>query len=105
MIQPKRQYRRVVCKDGFSVSIQASINSYCEPREDYTEKYSSLELGFPNRADNLIKQYAENERDLTGTVYGYVPVSDVYLLLTAHGGVIEGDVPKGVPVYGGLSYG
>ena len=101
----KKQYRRVVCTDGFSVSIQASKTNYCDPRADHPEAYTSLELGFPSRSDDIIKEFAENERDLTGTVYGYVPVAEVYLLLTAHGGVIEGDVPKGVPVYGGQSYG
>ena len=101
----KKQYRRVVCTDGFSVSIQGNRTSYCSPRHDHPEAYIELELGFPSSADEIIKPYAENEMDLTGTVYGYVPVADVYLLLTAHGGVIEGDVPKGVPVYGGLSYG
>ena len=105
MQKAKKQYRRVVCTDGFSVSIQASQTNYCSPREDNPKAYTELELGFPSRGDNIIKQYAENERDLTGTVYGYVPVADVYLLLTAHGGVIEGDVPQGVPVYGGRAYG
>ena len=101
----KKQYRRVVCKDGFSVSIQGSKTSYCSPRHDHPEAYTALELGFPSSADDIIKQYAENDTDLTGTVYGYVPVDDIYLLLLAHGGPTEGDVPQGVPVYGGLSYG
>ena len=101
----KKQYKRVVCTDGFSVSIQASKTDYCDPRADNPEAYTSLELGFPSRSDDIIKEFAENDNALTETVYGYVPVADVYLLLTAHGGVVEGDVPQGVPVYGGLSYG
>ena len=104
-MKPKKQYRRVVCEDGYSVSIQASSTNYCSPRVDDAFEYKSLELGFPSQADYIIERYAENENALTETVYGYVPVDDVYLLLTKHGGVIEGDVPKGVPVYGGVSYG
>ena len=101
----KTRNRRVVCKDGFSVSIQASSTNYCSPRIDKADEYKSVELGYPSRADYIIEQYAEDEYQLTETVYGYVPVDEVYLLLTKHGGVIEGDVPNGVPVYGGLSYG
>ena len=48
---------------------------------------------------------AENPSAPTETVYGYVPVSDVYLLISKHGGVVSGEVPLGVPVYGGKSYG
>tara|TARA_B100000123_G_C25704224_1_gene416757 strand:+ start:625 stop:939 length:315 start_codon:yes stop_codon:yes gene_type:complete len=101
----KKQNRRVVCNDGYSVSIQASRTNYCSPRVDDAFAYESVELGFPSSEDYMILQYAENENQPTETVYGYVPVDDVYLLLTKHGGVIEGDVPKGVPVYGGVSYG
>ena len=101
-----KHYKRVKCADGFSVSIQAGADKYCHPRstEEGTQ-YTELELGFPNRPDYLIEQYAENENQPTETVYGYVPVRDVYLLLTKHGGVKEGEVPLGVPVYGGQSYG
>ena len=101
-----KHYKRVKCADGFSVSIQAGADKYCHPRstEEGTQ-YTELELGFPSSSDDIIKQYAENEKDLTGTVYGYVPVDDIYLLLLAHGGPTEGEVPQGVPVYGGVSYG
>ena len=44
-------------------------------------------------------QYAEDKDEPTATVYGYVPVDTVYLLLTKHGGVVSGEVPKGIPVY------
>tara|TARA_Y100001938_G_C8071542_1_gene423389 strand:- start:334 stop:498 length:165 start_codon:yes stop_codon:yes gene_type:complete len=45
-------------------------------------------------------EYAEDRTQPRKTVYGYVPVDTVYLLLTKHGGVVSGEVPKGVPVYG-----
>jgi len=96
-----KRNRRVVCKDGYSVSIQAHDGAYCSPRQDGAEYYSLVELGYPNQPDSLIERYAENLDEPRDTVYGYVPVNTVYLLLTKHKGIIEGDVPAGVPVYAG----
>ena len=96
-----RKYARVTCKSGFSVSIQAGETKYSQPRSNEEGTiYSSVELGFPSQGDFIISQYAENPSAPTETVYGYVPVEDVYLLLTKHGGVVSGEVPLGVPVYG-----
>lgn len=80
---------RIVCKDGYSVSVQASRFNYCEPRVDGADKYESVELGFPNREDPLINDYAEDDGDLTRTVYGYVPVEVVNELIEKHGGIVE----------------
>jgi len=94
----RKLYKRVVCEDGFSISIQASSTSYCEPRYDsYIGGYTSVELGFPSEPDPFILPYAETPDDLTGSVYGYVPASVVRKMLTAHGGVVSGEVPKLAP--------
>ena len=104
---------RIVCNDGYSVSVQASEHMYCEPR--YTQwqnedgwqiingdywyssntprnfetdcfiPYESVELGFPSEADELIYDYAEDD-DYTSTVYGCVPVKIVEQLIEKHGG-------------------
>ena len=93
-------YKRVECRSGFSVSIQAKATSYCTPRIDHAEKYDSVELGFPSHEDELILEYAEMPGRPTDTVYGYVPVSVVNLLIAKHGGIIAGTVPPGVtPLY------
>ncbi len=78
---------RVVCNDGFSISIQASETHYCEPRQSKISNYKSVELGYPNFEEELIKEYAEEGDDLTGTVYGWVPVEIVDKLLEKHGGI------------------
>jgi hypothetical protein len=93
------KYKRAECEDGFTVSIQASSGSYCTPREDNAESYCSVELGYPNRPDDLIIQYAEDPEAPTETVYGWVPCHIVTLLLTKHGGMVSGEVPSGVHVY------
>ena len=81
----------VVCKDGYKISVQAGYGWYCEPRENGKIKYTSVELGFPNREDELINEYAEDPDDLCGTVYGYVPAEIVEELILKHGGFAEID--------------
>jgi len=104
---------RILCNDGFSVSVQASEYTYCHlsytqwqnedgwqvingeywlPREtprnfktDHYTPYESVELGFPSEEDELINEYAE-DNDYTNTVYGYVPVDIVEKLIEKHGG-------------------
>ena len=84
----------LVCNDGFSVSIQASENHYCEPRENLLDKdYEEVELGFPSEEDSLILDYAEDPDEPTNTVYGYVPIDVVQELINKHGG-IKGPNPK-----------
>ena len=95
----QKRYKRVHCKDGFSVSIQAHDGAYCTPRIDDAPSYTEVELGFPSHKDELIMRYAESPKNPTETVYGYVPAIEVYWLLTKHGGVVEGEVPVGIPVY------
>lgn len=104
---------RIVCNDGYSVSVQASEHMYCEPRytqwqnddgwqvingnylwpndatrnfeTDHFTPYESVELGYPSEADELIYDYAE-DNDYTSTVYGCVPVKIVEQLIEKHGG-------------------
>ena len=87
------RFEMVTCADGFSVSIQASRSNYCEPRTDTSNAYESVELGYPNRPCIFIKDYAEDPRDLTGTVYGYVPAHIVRKMIAAHGGIVSGECP------------
>jgi hypothetical protein len=88
------RYKRVVCADGFSVSIQAHDGAYCEPRRDsHTAGYQSVELGYPNRPCIFINEYAEDSSRPTDTVYSYVPASVVRKMLLAHGGIVDGECP------------
>ena len=91
--------RTVICEDGFSMSVQASATSYCSPRIEGAKQYYEVEIGYPSKEEPLIMQYAEEPDKPTKTVYGYVPVNTVYLVITKHGGMVAGQVPNGVPVY------
>lgn len=88
---PFYMVKRLECKDGFSVSVQASEHTYCSPRinSDSYEIYYEFELGFPSKEDELINEFAEDQSDYTGTVYPYVPRHVVINLLIKHGGVIN----------------
>ncbi len=78
---------RLVCKDGFQMSVQASEGHYCEPRENFLNHYDSVEIGYPSEEELLLLDYAEDPDELTDTVYGYVPTELVDKVLEKHGGI------------------
>ena len=88
---------RIVCKDGFSISVQASETAYCTPRSDHGP-YSHVECGYPSSApiSQRLKEFAELlfTDDYTDTVYPYVPVDIVLYELELHGGIAEGRLPE-----------
>ena len=78
---------RLLCNDGFSISVQASKFHYCRPRLDGAQDYEAVELGYPSMEDELINEYAEDDWNYTETVYGYVPIEVVEKLIEKHGGI------------------
>ena len=88
--------KRVICADGFEMSVQAHDGAYCSPRIDNAEKYTSVEIGFPSAREPMLMDYAEEVNNPTETVYGYVPVQTVTNVIAKHGGIVEGQVPRGV---------
>lgn len=81
---------RVICADGFTVSVQAGRGIYSIPRED-ADHYEAVELGYPSAADEQLTPYAETPESPTGTVYGYVPVALVDSVMEKHGGIVGVD--------------
>ena len=88
--------KRVICADGFEMSVQAHRSAYCSPRIDNAEKYTSVEIGFPSEREPMLIDFADEPSHPTETVYGFVPVQIVTLVLAKHGGIVEGEVPRGV---------
>lgn len=78
---------RLMCGDGFTISIQANGFAYCLPRK-WEGPYTHVECGFPSSEESDLMEYAEDPSDPTGTVYGYVPVEIVKSVLKKHGGVV-----------------
>ena len=88
-----KNYERVVCADGFSISIQAGNGKYSVPRYEAIA-YTQLELGYPNRPCPFIYKYAEYKTDYTDTIYPYVPAKVVDAMIRGHGGIISGECPR-----------
>ncbi len=91
-----KKNKRVVCADGFNMSIQADEFVYCSPRNN-DGPYTAVEIGFPSHHEDLILEFAEDKNTPTATVYGWVPSHIVSLVLAKHGGMVAGEVPKGIP--------
>jgi hypothetical protein len=89
--------KRVKCADGFHMSVQANAGSYCCPRSDAAERYIEVEIGYPSEREDLLMQFAEDPDTPTQTVYAYVPSELAYLVIAKHGGMVSGELPKGVP--------
>ena len=93
-----KKNKKVVCADGFTMSVQANESAYCTPRIDGADFYSAVEIGFPSGIEPLILPYAEEPEKPTDTVYGYVPRAKVMLVVLQHGGQIGGEMPNGIPI-------
>ena len=91
-----KRYTPVLCADGFSMSVQAHESAYCQPRENNAPSYVEVEVGFPNREEPMLLDYAEEPDRPTNTVYAWVPVQVVTNVIAKHGGAVDGEVPPGV---------
>jgi hypothetical protein len=88
---------KVVCKDGFTMSVQAGSTQYSHPRAADAKRYTEVEIGYPNRQEDLLMEFAEDSSSPTETVYAYVPASVVSMVIAKHGGIVKGELPAGVP--------
>ena len=88
---------KVVCADGFTMSVQAHDGAYCTPREDDAHQYTEVEIGYPSDREELIMDWIEMpDGGPSDSVYPYVPVSVVTNVIAKHGGILRGQVPNGV---------
>ena len=88
----------LVCRDGFRISVQASENHYCSPR-DNAGPWTTFECGFPSKPVPELRDWKEAEEDTPDEdcVFGYVPWSAVMLTIEKHGGcdALENTRPAG----------
>ena len=82
-----RQHPPIKCKNGLSMSVQASRTHYCTPRIDGARLYTHVEVGFPSERVEALMPFAENSSDPTGTVYGWVPVTILAQVIKEAGGI------------------
>jgi len=95
----KSSENKIVCQDGFRVSVIAGWGCYSDPREDLQFGYGevlgpfyAVEVGFPTERPepwDTWREYADSTQDdPTKTVYGYVPTEMVRALIETHGGEV-----------------
>ena len=87
----------IVCKDGFTMSVQAGWGKYSLPREyrgnycdsyEFEDTYQKWEVGFPSdRPSEEMMKYVEDETAPTETVYGYVPSQVIIDEINSRGGL------------------
>lgn len=84
--------KRHTCKDGTTLSIQASESHYCTPRDNFGP-YTEVEVGYikdKNGKDMVPpkswSKYADG--DFPSSVYGYVPIKVVQKFCDRHGGLL-----------------
>lgn len=88
---------KIVCADGFEMSVQAnSLGTHSTPSPNDAARYTHVEVGFPNRVEPLLEEWADDPERPTDTVYGYVPAQRIALVCAKHGGIISGELPPGV---------
>ena len=83
---------RVVCEDGFTMSVQAGSMHYCTPRSS-EGPYTAVEVGFPSQRVEALMPYAETRAEPTKTVYERVPSRLVVIIIADHGGMVSGELP------------
>ena len=76
---------RIECADGFTMSVQAREQAYCEPRSD-EGPWSAVEVGFHSEKEGLLMKLAESPSNPTGPVYGWVPVEVISEVIAKRGG-------------------
>ena len=80
--------KRIICNDGFSMSLQASERHYSTPRSR-KGPWTQFEVGFPSQREVLLLPYLEpslNGIDPEKGVYPYVPADIVDKVIFLHGG-------------------
>ena len=85
----------VRCYDGFRMSVQASRDHYCTPRQDIGP-YTHVEVGYPNRLEELLLPYADGASTIAGlrpTLYVNVPADVVLAVIENHAGMMAGQLP------------
>ncbi len=78
---------RIICKDGFSMSVQGNEMAYSIPRKFVTE-YQAMEVGYPSEVEDIILEHIELEgTNPIESVYPYVPIEVIEAVIQKHGGI------------------
>ena len=97
---------RIYCNDGFNISLQIHNGNYCSSENGYRtlgHTMETVEFGFPNQDEELLKEYAEEPDNLTQTV-GKLPIDVAQQIIDKHGS-IDWDKTISIEEFNYLVYG
>lgn len=97
---------RIHCNDGFGISLQIHNSNYCSSENGYRtlgHTIKTVEFGYPNQDEELLKEYAECHEDVTTTV-GQLPIDVAQQIIDKHGG-IDWDKTVSVEEFNNFVYG
>ncbi len=84
-----RHRPKIVCMDGFKMSVQGSEMTYSIPKKVGTE-FTAMEIGFPSQQEDLIMEFIDSDtQPPTRSVYGYIPIDLIEKVIEKHGGIDE----------------
>lgn len=75
----------ITCRDGFTISVQASKRHNCIPATD-TGPWTHVECGYPSYKPAFISSYKEGKYLPEDSIYSCVPTDLVERLIESHGG-------------------
>lgn len=85
---------RIICNDGFTISVQAGDALYSQPRANVESgEYECVECGYPSQPEELLMRYAEDSRKPKKTVYPFVPVEVIDEVIKKHSGYFDSRMP------------
>lgn len=77
----------LTCRDGYTMSVQASSCLYCMPEKDCLEKYNEYEVrGETSKKIKEFEKWVNNSED-EYPLYAYVPEEEIIKLINAHNGL------------------
>lgn len=91
--------KRLILNDGTGLSVQASSQHACTPREDNSPAYSDVEIGFlepVSAIPDAWAKYAESSGDnwkRDSQFFSRVPASVLMDFVLEHGGIANGEIP------------
>ena len=88
----KKLQKPIYSKDGFMMSVQASREHFCSPRDDFGP-CDGVEVGYPSEWEDLLIPHTDNNSDHTPIMcvvspspHVNVPPHVVYTVIQKHGG-------------------
>lgn len=81
---------RIICRDGVSLSVQASASHYSTPRDNRCD-YEEVEVGYPSEMPPKSWGYYFGDdftpETATHSIYAYIPIDMVQDWIDSHGGI------------------